>query len=401
MLGKHQTMKPLAILAQIAIAALLLLPTIPAANYGYGTLVGKSDYDYTPTPKAPSKKAICYFDEDSSNTYNSFEPIYFIVSAADCTGKIAHEDVRLTPTGTYKAGTEVKWTDEDWNMQLSGPLNDDLRMADMDGDGKFKSDDTLYLDIINEAQVRVNIGDLRLSEFGDYAAGTFARAGDRDVGIALTETGGGIDVADADAIYKAGSTYYVNVDNGALGTADTVVEDNDVRLLSKATNPFENAEALIEVVSVETFPKRLMAGQPMKVNILLDNNGTATGVAGVEIRLGDDVMDSRSTPPIAPGQSGTVVAWMPAPNTPGTYDLHVNEWSHGIEIEQDSSVHALRISSLENRIKELETALSQGVGAASAAEDEVATDNRGSLLAWIILAGVVLAGVLLSRRLRG
>ena len=327
----------------ILVALLTIAAPAAASKYDFGSVVQKSDYDYTPFAKSKDVR-VCWVDDDGSGTYNLGEPLYLLLGTA-C-GPVQGKDIRLLPAAGQAGGTEVKADHADFQLPTSGPLAHAVVYSDLDGDGEPSGDDLFALAIMNAASGVLGPGDLRLNGWSDHAAGSLVRNGDSDVGWRMVPIAAAPDgLSTPEAFYKAGSTYYLNVDLDEVGVKDLGVEDDDVRLLKKAPDPFarlESADAVdvpamgapeLALVEVSFTPHAPFAGSWVRIVATIENSGSLTGAGLFEVGLDDEVVDARGTPTLAPGERATLVATLPVPHEVGIYRVTVLGEVHELTVE--------------------------------------------------------------------
>jgi len=311
-------------IAALALAA-LASPVALAANYGFGTEVAKADYDYTPVPTAVTPVSVCAIDDNGDGVANAGEPVVLSLKSPVCAVKTTAKDIRLSSYGSFKAGTAIRADDSDVSLTLIGPLNDNLWALDVDLDGKVKPGDGLYLALV-AGPMKVSAGYLRLVPYDGKPAGAIVVAGDPDMNLALVDVAGGLHLMAANIVYKAGSAYYINVDGGAIGTTDTVVEEGDVRILEKAPNPWADQGGAakagkpdVQVTAIATDPASPAAGAAFRVLIDVANKGDGAGAGLVTTTLNGAPMDTRGTPTLDPAATARLVVTMPGlPAGPAT-----------------------------------------------------------------------------------
>lgn len=378
----------LRILVTLAALVALAAPAAAQGTYGFGTPVGRSDYDYTPIAAALTA-APCGIDLDGDGAYDAGEPLILHVNVATCAGSVEAVDVRLSTGDAGPAGAYVKTSDRDFNQPLQGPVNDDLLYHDADGDNEFGSKDTLYLDIIGgSATARVDVGDLRLTRAGDLAAGTLAKAGDPDVATGLKELRAATaDLQDANVLYVTGGSanplktsraVYINVDAGALASTagDLGVEANDVRLTSNVAQPW-GGKPDIKAVGFAYTPSTVLAGQPFQFQVDLRNDGSASGSSLVQTKMGAVVVDARPSPSLDPKAKASLVMTLVAPPTAAALEMEVLgvkfQVPVGEALQQTSAGDALvKATALEARVSELEADLASATAQLQAALADVA-----------------------------
>lgn len=326
----------------LVLLALFLIAPAQAATYSFGSVVAKADWDFTPNPSGTSRAGLCYMDVNGDGLFSSPEPLYLDVSGyvtgttfcADGSnrGQVAVDDIRIV-AATGGIGSSVTAADPDVSRPFSALAPHFLRFFDADGDGKFKSKDTLYLDLTNLASKQVTVGDIRLTPVGQFPAGSVVATGDADANMPLADIGSGGGFGSDNLVYKAGSAYYVNTDGQPLATTtastgynrDYVVEENDVRLNGKAENPLGDFAATSFTVVNATLINQPQAGKWIHLKVTLRNAGKAPASGLVETVLAGQLMDARGTATIAPGKEGSVIITLPAPESHGPSALRVGK----------------------------------------------------------------------------
>lgn len=330
----------------ILLVGTLMLGSASAATYSFGSIVAKTDWDYTPNPAGTTRLGLCYQDVNGDGAYSTGEPLYldvsgYITGTTFCASgslrtELGVDDIRIVPlVNSFAPGSAVAATDSDLGDFMSDVATHFLRYVDTDGDAKFKNKDVLYIDLSNLASKQVTPGDIRLTPTGPYAVATAVKAGDSDVNMPLTEiSGAGVGFGSDNIVYKAGSGYYVNTDGQALATTtastgynrDYVVEENDVRINTKAENPLGDFNTPTFLVADATVvSEKVVAGKWLQLKVTMRNNGKAPGSALVETFVDDALVDSRGTATIAPGKDGSIVLSLPAPEDAGRAKLRVGK----------------------------------------------------------------------------
>ena len=382
-------------LGAIALAFALLAAASPAlaGTYGFGTTVSKNDYDFTPVPSAVSA-SLCYLNVDGSLGYNVGEPVYIDVSSTSCAGSVTVDDIRLfSIDGRYPAGSSVAGADDDAQLRVfatTGALTHFVRFFDANGDVKFKAPETLYIDLLDTAALTVGAGDIRVTPYGPYAAGTVVRPGDEDMSNALTEIkSGGASLSTSGVVFKAASGYYVNTDAGALLdiTKDFVVEENDVRLNAKAATPLTDRPTL-QVTNIQLSPDPVAPGAPFRAIVTVKNSGAAYGSMLLETLVSDVIVDSRGTPGLNPGATLDMVVTLQTPPTPGCAAIRIGDSAALLEVAGTPAGPSSN-ANLEARVAALEAESGDGVSQAGA-------NSPG--FAPLLLLGAVVGAVVLRRR---
>ena len=155
-----------------------------------------------------------FVDVDGSTTYTAGDQVY-----ASLGGAVAALDIRITPVGTYPAGSQVVAGDTDIGTAYFGVIPPIVGFVDADVSGTYNAGDPVY--IAQAGAVAAN--DIRLTPIGTYQAGRQVTAGDTDVGNAYSGFApfaalGAWD-ADGSGTYNAGDPVYF-AQGGAVAAND-------------------------------------------------------------------------------------------------------------------------------------------------------------------------------------
>jgi hypothetical protein len=153
---------------------------------------------------------------------------------------VSQNDVRLTPFGIFAAGSQVKPTDPDHDKQLirfgaSRYPVAELRYFDVDGGKVYSLEDPVYLDI-NPGTV--GAGDIRITSYKDYPAGSRVRDSDVDSDKPTMTLPGML------CFYNANG----NVNNGGWGfydEGDVVYMDTQYPFYQVTVNDIRMSEGLL------------------------------------------------------------------------------------------------------------------------------------------------------------
>ena len=299
----------------IFLFAVLLLP-LAAADYTPGTAVDKKDYDFFPTPSMRAA-ALCYLDVDGSQTIGINEALFIKYKTNTC-GSASGKDIRLNFEDGTPGPSRVDTDDPAYGKALTAVPAHAVRYVDLDGDGKLKKKDVLYLDIAGLTGSVVDPGDFRLMDGPGGPAFSFVKGLDADLTFPLRELKGaagdevGADnVNDAQlgengVLFEAGKAFYINADTSA---ADTAIEEGDLRLGSVPTPwalPDFGAPAL-EIVEQTTSNHDGLR----LITVVVKNVDDVTGAGLLETSVGGLVVDARGTPTLAPGEQVRMIVVLP------------------------------------------------------------------------------------------
>lgn len=156
-----------------------------AAGRPYGALAAAGDPGVRPRLSAFGPAAgLCFVDRDGDREHDPGEAVYFryegcpLAAGGAAAATLRPSDVRLSGPA---AGSQVLAGDSDagaaaWALPGGG----NLRFADLGRDGRWSSGDPLYLHVAAD-RATVTQGDLRMTPYGAFAAGTAVLAGDSDL----------------------------------------------------------------------------------------------------------------------------------------------------------------------------------------------------------------------------
>lgn len=157
---------------------------------GFGDQVDDDDVDrhfalqdFSVTP------SFCYLG--GSSNYRLEDPVYLSTRSATCAENVKSGDVRISGTGTYAAGANVRVGDNDFNDPLSSmPAGAKLRYLES-GDknsGGWDHEDEVYLDADGSgASGSIQVADVRITGPTGGAAGTKVESGQTDLGITIRD----------------------------------------------------------------------------------------------------------------------------------------------------------------------------------------------------------------------
>jgi hypothetical protein len=127
-----------------------------------------------------------FVDLNNNGIIEPDDPVYIHIDPT--VSRVSENDVRITPFGDFSAGvhfsagSKVKATDPDHGKELkkfgSGRFpSAEFRYFDVDGDKGYSIEDPVYLDL-NPGMV--SAGDVRITGYKEYAAGSRVRDSDAD-----------------------------------------------------------------------------------------------------------------------------------------------------------------------------------------------------------------------------
>jgi hypothetical protein len=222
-----------------AIIILVIIFVIPLAlsesGMTFGSKVQLQDPDCSQSlsPFSPVPK-FAFIDLNNDGIPQPNEPIYAHLDPDS--SKVEENDVRLTPFGGYPVGSQVTATDSDYRKDLkvfgtlAYPRAPEIRYFDVDGDGAYSLSDPVYLQFNPRS---IGAGDLRITSYIGYEAGSRVLNSDEDSGKPTTILPGTLSFFNAngninnigDAIYDRGDVIYLDTQSPFY-----TVTINDVRL---------------------------------------------------------------------------------------------------------------------------------------------------------------------------
>jgi hypothetical protein len=121
-----------------------------------------------------------FVDLSNNGIIEPDDPVYLHIDPT--ISRVSEGDVRITPFGVFSAGSKVEATDPDHGKELKkfGSVRyppAELRYFDVDGDRAYSLNDPVYLDL-NPGTVTA--GDIRITGYKDYPAGSRVRDSDAD-----------------------------------------------------------------------------------------------------------------------------------------------------------------------------------------------------------------------------
>lgn len=150
--------------------------------YEFGSKVLDGDVDLNnllyctaPTPR--------YWDINSNSFYDNSDVVYLSWSNASPVKVIAN-DLRLSPFGNLRSGSQVKSNDGDYIKPLSDFISPPkIVYVDLNGNGMYDLNDPAYYDVIDISSTEVSHNDIRLTPLQGLAAGTKVTDYDADLGM--------------------------------------------------------------------------------------------------------------------------------------------------------------------------------------------------------------------------
>ncbi len=228
------------IIQMLAAFVIIILPIAIAEPSGYGSKVKSNNADECRELfgfLAPN--AVPNFVIVQTNELWPEDAVYLSFS----NGIIRENDIRITRFGNHCPGSQVKSGDPDIG-HVSRAVNMLPRFYDADADGLYSLKDPIYLDGPNSPHV-VSDGDIRLTGYMDYSAGTFVIEGDSDNGLLIGPTNGwgtpmfynangDVDLSGM-AIYGSGDKIYLDTTSPLFGSLFYAVTVNDVRIFDNCS----------------------------------------------------------------------------------------------------------------------------------------------------------------------
>lgn len=209
-------------------------PTIIQDTLNYGSKVVPHDVDegqaLSPFYIGPE---FAFVDLNNNGIIEPEEPVYIHIDPT--VSRVSENDVRITRFGYYSPGSKVMATDPDHGKELKKfgagrfPAAE-LRYFDVDGDKAYSIEDPVYLDLTPGF---VSAGDVRITGYKEYAAGSRVRDSDADSDKPTSTLPGMLSFYNTDgninnggwAIYSAADRIYVDTQYPFYS-----VTPNDIRM---------------------------------------------------------------------------------------------------------------------------------------------------------------------------
>jgi len=206
----------------------------------FGSKVSDADWDLGKMLcgfefRPESQPQVAYWDVGSIK--NEFDPLDIAyIHMNPNINFIELNDIRLTKYGRYLPGSKVAANDNDIQRNLTGfPEGSKIVFVDLSGNRGYDLQDPVYYHI-NDNSSRIGRMDIRLSFFGNRAAGTLVDGIDPDRELPITELRSAIRFLNLNGNMRSdGKHYYdnedaiyldISVEKGAYG----FVVVNDIRL---------------------------------------------------------------------------------------------------------------------------------------------------------------------------
>jgi len=103
----------------------------------------------------------------------------YIYRDVDSSGKVSVGDVRLTPVGSYAAGSTVAAGNSDIGQNLVAFASNEKHRENVATNSLFDPGEYIYRDV--DSSGKVSVGDVRLTPVGSYAAGSIVATGNSDI----------------------------------------------------------------------------------------------------------------------------------------------------------------------------------------------------------------------------
>lgn len=210
----------------LILMAVLMAIGSAAGDPSYGSKVLPYDADESRALSAFSSAPVfAYSDANIRGVFDISDPVYIDVDPSD--DAVNENDVRLTPFGTYPAGSQVRLGDQDYGYKLTpfgigGMPGAQLVYFDVDGDGAYSIVDPVYLDVGPEYG-RIDAGDVRITGYMTLQAGSRVRDSDPD--------------NDKPAPVLPGLLCFMNL-NGNINSGGWAIYDQGDRIYVDTQHPF-------------------------------------------------------------------------------------------------------------------------------------------------------------------
>lgn len=241
--------------------AILFFGSNAAIGYDFGTKVAPEDSDIgKPLFSMPSGTTICYWNTGGIPGYDEKDVLYLHTPGIS----VNANDVRLTPVGTYPAGSKVTMQDKDIGMPLIPLPGPSIGYLNLYGSGVYDFQDPVYVHQNFPPSLITVLNDVRLTDINNFKAGTKVHNFDQDFNKLFGLGWGPVPIkffdANGNGLYDYPDDVYLNVPTGVSG----IVSVNNVRISASDDN---------------TEPKTV-TDRP-KINTTTDNPQMETTIPGV------------------------------------------------------------------------------------------------------------------------
>lgn len=226
-------------LGRLALSMLVLTLVATSASWAqqemqYGSKVNWTDIDesraLSPFYMGPE---FAFWDGGIGSVFDSDDPVYINIDPTD--DVVSENDVRLTWFGILPAGSQVAKADNDIGQPLTKfgtgtTPRAELRFLDVNGDRAYSLNDPIYLNVVPG---KINSGDIRITRYLSYPAGSRVADSDLDNGLPTSTLPGMLSFFNSNGNINNGG--YAIYDRGDIVYMDTqypfyVVTINDVRM---------------------------------------------------------------------------------------------------------------------------------------------------------------------------
>lgn len=214
-------------------------------------------------------------------------------------------------------------------------------------------------------------------------------------GLALQNADATVLDADADGILEVGDLA-ARLDRRIVRSDD--IPANAIRL---AQTGVVQVQPAVQVSSISLPATAPVAGEVYKVGVAYSNEGGAAGAGLLLTKLGSTIVDARLTPVLGIGEKATALIPVPMPEHGGRVVLLVGDYKVNLDVEGPAAADAVGGSAestadLEARIAALEALLAdqQGASPATASVSSVGAPSPAP----VVLLGALVGVVLLLRR---
>ncbi len=225
-------------LGRLALLMLVLTLVATSASWAqqleYGSKVNWTDIDesraLSPFYMGPE---FAFWDGGIGSVFDSDDPVYINIDPTD--DVVSENDVRMTWFGLLPPGSQVAKADNDIGQPLTKfgtgtTPRAELRFLDVNGDRAYSFNDPIYLNVVPG---KINSGDIRISRYLSYPAGSRVADSDLDNGLPTSTLPGMLSFFNSNGNINNGG--YAIYDRGDIVYMDTqypfyVVTINDVRM---------------------------------------------------------------------------------------------------------------------------------------------------------------------------
>ena len=262
----------------------------------------------------------------------------YIYRDVDSSGKVSVGDVRLTPVGSYSAGSTVAAGNSDIGQNLVAFASNEKHRENVVANSLFDPGEYIYRDV--DSSTKVSVGDVRLTPVGSYPAGSVVATGNSDINqnlVAFTSSEKhqenvvinnlyepGLDQAKTIILTFKWNTTGVSAGDYTIKAEASIVPDE----LYTGNNKLTNGTVTIKVINdiaVRTVTSSRTLGYAGYGNIYIyvdvKNEGIISETFPVTVYRNSTIIETQTTT-VDPGANKTLTfTWDLSTATPSYYNI--------------------------------------------------------------------------------